>query len=156
MVKRAIGVILGIAVVVAIGVVAVFALSGDKSNPLNGAASEAKAAAANAAIDAADLKDKAKNALASRVDDIAAATGLSTSEVQTAIDGLAIDDWTAVALPSDAVATGTIDGSAAGVDGTITTYEDPGYVTVNAYGQDVTLEVPASAQTYLSYLSILG
>ena len=52
--------------------------------------------------------------------------------------------------------TGSIDGGSLGVDGTITLYEDPGYVTVNAYGQNVTLEVPGSAQSYLSYLSLLG
>lgn len=150
--KKILLALFGLAAVAAIGVVVVFAVAGDESNPLNDAASEAKAAAANAAIDASGLKGKVKDALAGRADDIAAATGLSSSQVQSAIDDLAIDDWTAVALPEGAVATGTFDGAAAGVDGTITTYEDPGYVTVEAYGQNVTLEVPASAQNYLSLL----
>ena len=150
--KKILLALFGLAAVAAIGAVVVFAVAGDESNPLNGAASDAKAAATNAAIDASGLKDKVKDALNGRVDDIAAATGLSSSQVESAIDDLAIDDWKAVALPSEAVATGTFDGAAIGVDGTITTYEDPGYMTVKAYGQDVTLEVPASAQQYLSLL----
>ena len=58
----------------------------------------------------------------------------------------------ATPLPAEARETGTFSGSYAGVDGSITTYEDPGYVTVKAYGQTVTLEVPASAQEYLARL----
>ena len=151
--KKVLFTLVGLVAVAAIGAIIVFATASDESSPLNGAASEAKAAAANAAIDAAGLKGKVKDALSSRVDDIAAATGLSSSQVESAIDNLAIDDWTAIALPAGAIATGTFDGSAAGVDGAITTYEDPGYVTVEAYGQNVTLEVPASAHEYLSLLA---
>lgn len=154
--KKVLGVFLGLIAVIVIGAIGVAIVSEDQTNPLNGAASEAKAAAANAAIDASGVKDRVKSALESHRDAITAATGLSASEVDAAIDGLAIDDWTAIALPADAVKTGSIDGGSLGVDGTITLYEDPGYVTVNAYGQNVTLEVPGSAQSYLSYLGLLG
>ena len=37
--------------------------------------------------------------------------------------------------------------------GTVTTYDDPGYVSVEVYGQTVTLAVPESAQAYLPYLA---
>ena len=153
--KRILGVLVGLIAVAVIGAVAVFAVSNDESNPLSEAASEAKAAGANAVIDATGLKGRVKDALEARVDDIAAATGLSASEVQAAVDGLAIEDWTAVALPKDAVAQGTFDGGALGVDGTVTVYEDSSYVTVQTQGQSVTLEVPESARSSLSYLSLL-
>lgn len=39
---------------------------------------------------------------------------------------------------------------------TITTYDNPSVVTVTTMGQDITLAVPASAQTYLPFLSYLG
>ena len=41
-------------------------------------------------------------------------------------------------------------------DATITTYDDPSVVTVTAMGQDITLAVPDSAQSYLPFLSYLG
>ena len=43
-----------------------------------------------------------------------------------------------------------------GTDATITTYDDPSVVTVTAMGQDITLAVPDSAQSYLPFLSYLG
>ena len=55
-----------------------------------------------------------------------------------------------------------IDGTArgyysySGTDATITTYDDPSVVTVTAMGQDITLAVPDSAQSYLPFLSYLG
>ncbi len=84
---------------------------------------------------------------------IAAATGLSESQVDQAIEQLDIDGWQAASLPSTATATGTIDGNALGINGTVTTYDDPGYVSVEVYGQTVTLAVPESAQAYLPYLA---
>ena len=44
-------------------------------------------------------------------------------------------------------------GNALGINGTVTTYDDPGYVSVEVYGQTVTLAVPESAQAYLPYLA---
>ena len=81
------------------------------------------------------------------------ATGLSESQVDQAIEQLDIDGWQAASLPSTATATGTIDGNALGINGTVTTYDDPGYVSVEVYGQTVTLAVPESAQAYLPYLA---
>ena len=56
-------------------------------------------------------------------------------------------------LPADAAATTTISGSAAGVPASLTTYSDPNYVTISAYGQNIDLAVPASAQQYLPMLA---
>ena len=133
--KRVLGVFLGLIALIIVGIVGVFAFSGTGSGPASDLANDAKAAAANAAIDATGLKDKAK------------------SQVDQAIEQLDIDGWQAASLPSTATATGTIDGNALGINGTVTTYDDPGYVSVEVYGQTVTLAVPESAQAYLPYLA---
>ena len=151
--KRVLGVFLGLIALIIVGIVGVFAFSGTGSGPASDLANDAKAAAANAAIDATGLKDKAKSALEGSKASIAAATGLSESQVDQAIEQLDIDGWQAASLPSTATATGTIDGNALGINGTVTTYDDPGYVSVEVYGQTVTLAVPESAQAYLPYLA---
>lgn len=145
----------GLILLMAVGIVALTALP-NLGGALGDAASGAKNAALNAALDASGAKDRVEQALESHVDDIAAATGLSTDAVQQGIDSLAVQDWQVCDLPASAQASATIDGSAAGVDGALTTYADPSYVTVNAYGQSVTLAVPESAQQYLGYLGLLG
>ena len=144
----------GLIVLMIAGIIGIVALSGTEG-VIGDAASNAKNAAANAALDASGAKDRIQQALESHKDDIASATGLPTATVEQGIDALAVQEWQIADLPEGAQATGTIDGSAAGVDGTLTVYDDPSYVTVNAYGQSVTLEVPASAQAYLGYLGYL-
>ena len=151
--KRVLGVFLGLIALIIVGIVGVFAFSGTGSGPASDLANDAKAAAANAAIDATGLKDKARSALEGSKASIAAATGLSESQVDQAIEQLDIDGWQAASLPSTATATGTIDGNALGINGTVTTYDDPGYVSVEVYGQTVTLAVPESAQADLPYLA---
>ena len=145
--KRVLGVFLGLIALIIVGIVGVFAFSGTGSGPASDLANDAKAAAANG------LKDKARSALEGSKASIAAATGLSESQVDQAIEQLDIDGWQAASLPSTATATGTIDGNALGINGTVTTYDDPGYVSVEVYGQTVTLAVPESAQAYLPYLA---
>ena len=130
--KRVLGVFLGLIALIIVGIVGVFAFSGTGSGPASDLANDAKAAAANAAIDATGLKDKARSALEGSKASIAAATGLSESQVDQAIEQLDIDGWQAASLPSTATATG---------------------VSVEVYGQTVTLAVPESAQAYLPYLA---
>ncbi|WP_080798521.1 hypothetical protein [Arabiibacter massiliensis] len=153
--KKIIGVLLGLVALVIVGVVGVFALSGPNAapGPVSDAANEAKAAVTNAALDASGVKDQVKNAIDANRDSIAAATGLTDEQLDAAIADLDIDSWQAAPLPADAKAAGTVEGAYAGIEGTITTYDDPGYVTIEAYGQTVTLEVPESAQQYLPFLA---
>ena len=106
--KRVLGVFLGLIALIIVGIVGVFAFSGTGSGPASDLANDAKAAAANAAIDATGLKDKAKSALEGSKASIAAATGLSENQVDQAIEQLDIDGWQAASLPSTATATGTI------------------------------------------------
>ena len=145
-------------------------------NPLAGLFEQGKNTAANAALDASGLKSKANEALKSNRDRIAEVTGLSRSQVDDAIDALDIESWEVTSLPASASKTGSTDienwevttlpddasptGSAnvtyGGTDATITTYDDPSVVTVEALGQDITLAVPDSAQSYLPFLGYLG
>lgn len=117
------------------------------------AINDVKNDAINAAIDASGTKAAVENALLAHVTDISNATGLNNSQVNTIIKDMDIESWEVTNLPSDATETGTVSGSYAGVDASLTTYDSPNYVTVNAYGQDFTLAVPQSAQQYLPLLA---
>ena len=153
--KKVLGVFLGLIALIIVGAIGTLALSGpdaDPENPLSTIAQDAKIAATNAAIDASGIKSKVQDAIDSNRDAIAAATGMTGEQVDAAVENLDIASWKAASLPADAAPASSIDGSYAGVDGTITTYDEPGYVTVEAYGQTVTLAVPESAQDYLSLL----
>ena len=125
-------------------------------NPLAGLFEGGKNAAANAALDVSGLKSKAESALRGNADRIAEATGMTSSQVDAAIDALDIQSWEVTSLPEGAEKTGSANVSYSGTDATITTYDDPSVVTVTAMGQDITLAVPDSAQTYLPFLSYLG
>ncbi len=125
-------------------------------NPLEQFANDTKTSLINTAIDASGVKGTIKNELNSRSEQIAQATGMSQEQVNSAINDLAIDDWTATTLPDTATPTASYNGDNFGVDGTLTTYDDPSYVTVEAYGQTITFDVPASAQAYLPYLGYLA
>lgn len=110
---------------------------------------------ANAALDASGVKGQIDSALREHASDIAAATGMSESQVTAAIDQLDIDSWNVATLPADASVAGTFDTTYQGASATVTTYADPSYVTVDALGQELTLSVPDSAQSYVSLLSYL-
>lgn len=146
-------------IVVLLGVLSVLCQGALSGTPLASALMSlgggAGTAAANAALDASGLKTRAESALRENASKIAAKTGMSEDEVNSAIDQLDISSWTVTMLPSDASATGSFQTTYAGTSATVTTYADPSYVTVNAMGQDVTLAVPESAQGYAWYLSYL-
>lgn len=113
------------------------------------------AGATNALIDATGIMGRVDEALRDSAADIAAATGLTEGQVNSMIDQLDISSWSVVALPDDAVATGSFETTYQGAAATVTTYRDPSYVTVSALGQDLTFAVPASAQGYVGYLAYL-
>ncbi len=119
---------------------------------LGGAADDIKNQAINAAIDASGVKDKVEGALNENVAALAAATGLSEEDVSAAIATLDISSWGVTTLPEGAIAYDTFPIAYEGLDATVTTYEDPSYVTVNALGQTLTLAVPKSAQPYVDLL----
>ncbi len=152
--KKVLGVFLGLLGLMIVGAIGILVLANSPAGPASDAAKSVKAAAANAVFDATDIKGQVKSTLDKQRDNIAAATGLTASEVDSAISSLDIESWKAAPLPSTATETGSLDGSSLGIDGSITTYSDPGYITLNAYGQNITLAVPESAQEYLPYLEL--
>lgn len=144
------GILLGIAVVLGIFSVAwTFAVNG---TPLEDAIGTG---ITNAAIDATGLKGRVEDALRSNTSVIAEATGMSEDQVDAAIDALDIDAWSATTLPDGVSETGSFSGSYQGATATVTTYDDPSYITVEAYGESVTLAIPESAEQYVSLLAYL-
>lgn len=148
---RAVAGILG-GIVVVLGIISVLGNTVLAGTPLMDALG---ADATNALLDASGVKGDIDGALRDNADAIARATGMSESQVMAVIDELDISSWSATSLPADAEATGSFETSYRGAAATLTTYADPSYVTVDTYGQRVTLAVPASAQDYLSYLAYL-
>ncbi|WP_165248197.1 hypothetical protein [Adlercreutzia sp. ZJ141] len=112
-----------------------------------------KSKAANAALDASGVKGQIEGAIESQRESIQQWTGMSDAEFDAAVDNLAIEDWQVATLPADAVQTGSVSGTYQGVDATIITYDDPSYLTVQAYGRNITLSVPAGSQDYVSLFS---
>ncbi len=158
--KKVLGVFCGLIALIIVACIGVLITADDglfkEGNPLEQFASDTKASLVNAAIDASGVKNTIHQELTARTSDIAQATGMTETQVSSAINDLAIDEWTATTLPSTTTPTATYDGSNFGVDGVLTTYDDPSYVTVEAYGQTITFDVPASAQAYLPYLGYLA
>ncbi|MEG0323988.1 MAG: hypothetical protein RR547_06025 [Raoultibacter sp.] len=122
----------------------------DENSPI----ANVRAASMNALIDASGLKDKAMRAMHDNLDVISTTTGLSEADCAQIIYGLDIKSWEATVLPNAAEEEGTLSGHYAGIDGTVTFYNDPEFVTVDAYGQSVTMRIPESAQAYLPYLQL--
>lgn len=124
-------------------------------NPLNEAVSSIQASVLDAMIDASGLKTTAQNALEANVGTIASTLGITVSEASAIVSGLDVENWTVTTLPSSATKTTVVGGSTLGVDGAVTLYDDPSYVTVEVYGRSVTFEIPESAQQYTPYLALL-
>lgn len=120
-------------------------------NPFAGA----KATATNALIESSGIKDRVDSELRAHANDIAAQTGIPIETVNAGIDELAVQDWQATEKPATAVETATYSVEADGTPVDITTYDDESIVTVEAYGQEVTLAVPESAQQFADYLPLL-
>lgn len=146
------GLVIALAVlaVACVAIVAYANVSGtSSSNPIDTLTNTV----ANTALDASGLKDKIDSTLRENSASIASATGLSSSQVDDAIDSLDVQNWTIATLPDNASESSSYSGTYDGTDATITTYDDPSYVTVSAYGQNVTFAIPESAQSSLSFIS---
>ncbi|MFR3275380.1 MAG: hypothetical protein ACLTOP_06595 [Collinsella phocaeensis] len=153
------GIMIGAAAVAAVG--GAVALGGGRIGGLalhdftHGARQSLAEAALNAALDASGAKSAIDAALRSQTPRIAEATGRSQEEVARAIDGLDIPSWGIVTLPAGAVEQHSVKTSHQGLDAVITTYVDPGYITLEAGGQRLTLSVPEGARDYVAHLGAL-
>lgn len=120
------------------------------------AAEKAQNEAVNKLVDQTGLKEAAVQELHAHAEDIAYATGLDSSMVDYVIDSMNIPSWQTTTLPEDAYATTSVPFTYEGTNATLTTYDDPGYMTVEAYGQSVTFAVPEGAQGCIGYLSYVN
>lgn len=144
--------LLGVCLVGIIAVAGVTMFANDE----DGALSDLKLDAINAAVDASGVKDTIQEELSANLNEIASATGLSISQTEEIVDSLDITSWTVTDLPADAEEATSFSTSASGVDATIILYDDPSYVTVETYGQELTFELPESAQDYASLFTLLS
>lgn len=141
-----------LAIVAAFAVLCIFSSTQlGNANPITGITT----AIQNQALDNLGIKSKIDSTLRNNEEAIANYTGMSESQVDDMIDNLDIQDWNATQLPGNATVANTYNGNYGGTEATITTYDDPSYVTVCANDQNITLSVPESAQSYLSYLQYL-
>lgn len=141
-----------LAIVAAFAVLCIFSSTQlGNANPITGITT----AIQNQALDNLGIKSKIDSTLHNNEEAIANYTGMSESQVDDMIDNLDIQDWNATQLPSNATVANTYNGNYGGTEATITTYDDPSYVTVCANDQNITLSIPKSAQSYLSYLQYL-
>lgn len=124
-------------------------------NPISQAADQAGAGAANAALDAIGIKERADELLRDNVTLISQKTGLPAPMVESMIDSLDIQSWQVAPLPAGAVPTGSVDLEHEGTAITLTTYDDPSIVTVETGAGAVTLAVPASTQSTIRTLQAL-
>ena len=123
------------------------------TNPLNEAISGVQANVVDAVLNASGAKTSLQNTLESNVGSIASLLGVSVNEASTIVQNLDVESWTACSLPGGAYATDVIDGTAFGIDGSITLYNDPSYVSLTMFGQSIAFEIPESAQQYTPYLA---
>ena len=93
-------------------------------------------------------KTRIESELHAQAGKISEQTGLPVEVVNSGIEMLDIEDWEVTTLPADAVSVGTFETDYKGKTVKVTTYEDASYVTVDAYGQSITFNVPESAQTF--------
>lgn len=126
-----------------------------KNHPVTAIIDDSKIALTNSTIDATGIKARAQEALEANSERIAEATGLPLATVNEAIEALDIESWQVTALPRGVVETGTMNVDYGGITADVTTYDDPSVVTVDAYGQSVTLAVPEDSQPYVRYLALV-
>ena len=121
------------------------------SDPVEGA----RINALNAIVESSGIKETLDSRLREEGRQLAAYYGVSPDVVDNVVDSAAIKDWKVTTLPENAIeeSSYTIDVDGQSVE--ITTYDDDSVVTVGAYGQEVTFEVPESARDYLPYAEYL-
>ena len=117
----------------------------------------ARTDAINTLIDVSGVKDRIESELQARAEELSEETGLPLPILEYGIETLAIQDWEATEKPTEdqASETGTYSVVADGTPLDITAYDDPSYITVTVYGQEITLAVPESAQPYVYLLPLL-
>lgn len=148
-------IIAAIALIAAAGVAVALVLSDGCSSSAADPFGGVRNSAVNAAIDLSGVKGRIDAQVRAKAVEAANEYGVPETLVDNVVDSLAIEDWQATSLPPDAVETGTYTVDTEDASARITTYDDPSIVTIDAYGQTVTMAVPDSAQGYVSYIKYL-
>lgn len=149
--KKLLKLLIAALVVIVVGFFGLAAFNEYKANE-SSLVGDTKNSLTDKALDISGIKNLISDHLENNRESIAQSLGMGISEVDQLINDLDIENWHSTTLPENATALDTFDGTYAGVSGTITVYDDPNYVTVSTFGQDVTLAVPPSAQNLLSSL----
>ena len=144
-----------IALIAIAGAACAFVLTGGCSATSDDPLTDAKNGAMNAFIDLSGVKGRIDDQVRSKAGEIASEFGVSRAVVDNIVDTLAIEDWQATTLPDGATKTGTYNVDADGSPASVTTYDDPSIVTVEAFGQTITMAVPESAQSYVPLIHYL-
>ena len=131
------------------GIAVALVMSGGCSRVAKDPIEGMKNGAVNVVLNSSGIKGKVDAELRTRANAIAGEMGIPESVVNTMVDSLAIEDWEATSLPDNAQPTGTYEFNVEGTPTRVTTYEDPSIVTIDVYGQPVTMAVPESARNYV-------
>lgn len=150
--RKFVAAVAGLAVIVLVGIGVIALVPGVASSQEGDPLAGIKTMGQNALIDISGVKDDVENALESHLDVVAQAVGLSEADCAQIVYALDIPNWQAIVLPSSANELASFSGTLAGIDGTVTFYDDPSYLSVDAFGQTFTLSIPETAQSYLVYL----
>ena len=148
-------IIVGICLILIAGIASAAVLSGGCSTNAGDPLEGAKVSATNTLIDLSGIKGRIDSEVRAKASEVASESGGPQAVVDNIVDSVAIEDWQATSLPPDAVETGTYDVVSDDMSAKVTTYEDPSVVTVEAYGQTITMEVPESAQSYVPFIKYL-
>ena len=147
--KTMVRIVITAIVFIALAGAAVFALVSYNGS---GSLGDMRSGALNFVIDQSGIKQRIEDQLYDQANEFAEKHGVPVAFLNSAIETLDVQSWKATSLPEDASENGNIEGELAGHPVKITSYDDPSYVTVDAYGQSITFEVPESAKTYTSLM----
>ena len=148
-------VIVAIVLIAIAGIACAIVVFGSNAAGAGNPLADAKNGAVNTALDLSGMKGRIDSELRAKAGKLAEENGVSQAVVDNVVDSLAIEDWKVVSLPDSATTTGSYSVDTDSMSARITTYDDPSIVTVEAYGQTLTMEVPQSARGYITLLGYL-
>lgn len=135
---------MAIAFILIAGIACVALVTCSSGTPFSGLRTNA----VNTVLDTTGFKERVDGELRNQAARISEETGIPVEILETGVDMIDVTHWQAADLPADAVESGSFDLQYAGQNVTVTAYEDPSYVTIGAWGQAVTFDVPKSTQTF--------
>lgn len=152
-IKRIVGTVLVLVIIFAVA--AVLLLSNGFATKAGDPLADVKNGVVNTVIDATGMKTRLDQSVRKTASEAAAKWGIPQSMVDGVVDQVDITEWKVTSLPDGVTQQGTYSFNLDDTTAQITTYDDPSVVTLNIYGQTVTMEAPESAQGFVSLLNAL-